>query len=305
LKRHQNGYCDGKSNDNNQVVPDINDTTTESDTNSESGSEHNEIKDESSNGTHQCTHCKKTFTLKHNLKRHIASRCQVKMESEKQVYEKLKSDKQYHKKYIKDIDTMMSKMAFCAPKTQPITVTNNSNNTNTVNSNNTINIQLVAFGKEDKSRLTNREILKILNKGYHSVPELLKAIHFDENKPENHNIYISNDRSSVMHVFDGEKWNVVDRNETIRNLFDDGRNFLLTKAEEFNEREKPLTDRAKKMVLKFERFDHDIDEYPVKKKEILTMIRNMLYNDRDLPMNTRKQLEDHEKAAIVLLEYSD
>ena len=235
--------------------------------------------------TYSCQYCNKSFSRKFNLKRHLAHSCQAKHEL----------DKNERKKLSDEIEKLKSSNML---KRKPITINNNINTFNTINSNNnnhTINIQLVAFGKEDRAKLTNKEILKILNKGYYSIPELLKVIHFDENKPENHNIYISNDRSSVVHIFDGEQWNAVDRNETIRNLFDDGRNFLLTKVEEFNEREKPLTDRAKKMVLKFERFDNDIDEYPIKKKEILAAIRNMLYNNKDLAIDARKQFNDSKK----------
>lgn len=220
-----------------------------------------------------CDNCGKSFNRKDNHSRHVKQYCKVKPKDNE--IELLK----------KEIDELKLKLSQ-SDKTPEINVTNNNN---IINSNNqTVNIQLVAFGKEDRTRLTNKEILKILNKGFYSVPELLKAIHFDKSKPENHNVYISNDRSNVAHTFDGEQWNSVDRAETIRNLFDDGRNFLLAKAEEFNEIDPPISDRAKKMVLKFERFDNDIDEYPLKKKEIMNAIKNLLYNSKNIPLETQK-----------------
>jgi hypothetical protein len=246
-----------------------------------------------------CKYCSKEFSRIDSLNRHLKSSCKVKITTERENHQK-----QQDQRLQEVLDRLTMIETRCKsdnvlsnqPNPNAINVNTNSNNNNTINSNNnnsTVNIQLVAFGKEDKSKLTNKEILKLLNHGYHSVPALLKAIHFDKNRPENHNIYISNDRASVVQVFDGERWNAVDRTETIQNLFNDGRDFLLTKAEEFNEREKPLTDRAKKMVLKFERFDNDVDEYPVKKKEIFTMIRNMLYNERNMVENTKKTIELH------------
>jgi len=291
------GYCEGKPSSKQEPIEV--DNATKGDSDSQDNSDH---KDGCNDG-YKCEFCSKTFTLNHNLKRHLESRCRVKTDSDKRKF----VENPNYAKLAKELDDIKTKLASYEDKPQKISVNHNSNNTtNNINSNsnnNTVNIQLVAFGKEDRSKLTNMEILKILNKGYHSVPALLEAIHFDKNKPENHNIYISNDRSSVIHVFDGEKWNAVDKNETISNLFDDGRDFLLTKAEEFNEREIPLTDRSKKMVLKFERFNNDIDEYPVKKNEIITMIKGILYNDRNIPMNTRKQIENYEKATGVLLQY--
>ena len=46
------------------------------------------------------------------------------------------------------------------------------------------------------------------------------------------------------------------------------------------------------MVTKFEWFDNDVDEYPKKKKEIMKMIRCLLYNDRDIVQDTRQLIED-------------
>jgi hypothetical protein len=62
----------------------------------------------------------------------------------------------------------------------------NHNNTNITNNNQTYNIKLVAYGKENKELIRNGEIFNIMKKGFNSVPELIKAIHFNEERPENH-----------------------------------------------------------------------------------------------------------------------
>jgi len=157
---------------------------------------------------------------------------------------------------------------------------------NSNNITNNLNIQLVAFGKEDRDQLSNMELFKIIKKGFKSVPEFVKVLHFDENKPENHNIFIPNMRDGYVMIFDGEKWNLVDRIDTIENLFDDGRNFL---AEKKDQLKALLNDKNKKILIKFERFNRDIDDHPVKKNEIFNDIKLLLYNNRDLPMKTRKK----------------
>ena len=79
---------------------------------------------------------------------------------------------------------------------------NNMNNIHIQNkqiNNNTI--KLVAFGNEDLSYITDTVCKKILNKGYMSVPGLIEHVHFDKNKPENHNIYVSNMRNNNVMIF--------------------------------------------------------------------------------------------------------
>jgi len=168
-------------------------------------------------------------------------------------------------------------------------ITNNTINNNQQNCNNqTLNINIVAFGKEDKTELSNLELFKIIKKGFKSIPEFVKVIHFDENKPENHNIYIPNMSRNYVMIFDGEKWGLVDGADTIENIFDDGRNFLAERKEEL---EQGLNEKNRKYLIKFDRFNQDIDFYPSKKNEILNDIKLILYNERNIPLKTKKNIK--------------
>lgn len=229
-----------------------------------------------------CQHCHSIFSRKDNLLRHIEKYCKNKDEDKPDL----------NQEKIDQMQELIVKLSeeLSIAKQSRINIPNSVNvNSNNINSNNqTVNIQLVAFGKEDRSKLTDLEILKIMKKGYYSVPELLKLINFDKEKPENHNMYISNLKSDNVHVFDGEKWKSVNRTETIDNLFDDGRNFLLNKVEELNERNPPLGDITKNLVIKFERCNDEIDELPDKKREVFKCIRDLLYNERKMIQNSKK-----------------
>lgn len=229
-----------------------------------------------------CKYCSKEFTRKDSLKKHLDSRCKEKIKTEREEYNKQQQSK---------MDELMKRIELLEndrrERSEDMNVVNvSANNNNIINSNNTVNIQLLAFGKENRSKLTQYEILKIMNKGFYSVPALLKAIHFDKDTPENHNIYAGSHKQNVVDIYNGEKWVKANRKETIHNLFDDGRNFLLNKVEEFNDI--LLSDVAKKMVNKFEYFDNDIDDYPIKKRDILNEISLLLYNERDIIEKTRK-----------------
>lgn len=61
------------------------------------------------------------------------------------------------------------------------------------------------YGKENISYLTTKDYAQIFNRGTMSVPALVEKVHFDKNKPENHNVYISNMRADYALVYNNEK----------------------------------------------------------------------------------------------------
>jgi len=234
----------------------------------------------------KCKYCDKTFTSKTNMYRHARNVCKIKMEIDKKekIYQKLLSR-------MENMENKMDKLAaenkeLKKFKEQNINVTNNNNNI--INNNQVYNVHLVAFGEEDRESIKNSEIFNMLRKGFSSVPELVKAIHFNKERPENHNIYISNMRDNYVMVFDGDKWELRDRAETIENLFDDGRNFLVARH---NDMKHMYNDKSKLAVKKFDRFNYDINHCPEKKLEVLNDIKLILYNKRDMSLK-RKTLSE-------------
>jgi len=235
----------------------------------------------------ECKYCFKIFSRNDSLRRHLKSRCKIKIENEKQkeiIFQGLMQKMENMENRINELETenvrLQGTQGLPSLQNTNLTTINNTTNTNnnTINNitNNNLSIQLVAFGQEDKDQLSNMELFKIIKKGFKSVPEFVKVLHFDENRPENHNIFIPNMRDGYIMIFDGEKWNLVDRIDTIENLFDDGRNFLAEKKDKLKE---ILNDKNKRVLIKFDRFNKDIDDYPSKKNEILTDIKLLLDNN--------------------------
>ena len=74
-------------------------------------------------------------------------------------------------------------------------------------------INIVPFGKEDLTKLTDNECKIILKKCFNSVPALVEKLHFDKDHTENHNIYISNMRDDFVLVYDGKIWKLKNRTE--------------------------------------------------------------------------------------------
>jgi hypothetical protein len=155
-----------------------------------------------------CEFCDKTYTTKSNLNRHLKA-CKSKQNSEIE----------------QRIDNMERKIEKLEIENKQLVVQNNVTNIN-----NTINI--VAYGKEDISRLTNKDFRAIMRRGMLSVPELVKRIHFDEKCPENHNVYISNLRGKYGQIHDDNKWRLVDIKELLQQVFGDHYDILITKFKE-------------------------------------------------------------------------
>lgn len=79
------------------------------------------------------------------------------------------------------------------------TTNNTTNNTNNQQNNiKNLQINLIAHGKEDLSFITEDRLKKILYKGFKSIENLTEIVHFDKNRPQNHNVYISNIKDSYV-----------------------------------------------------------------------------------------------------------
>ena len=58
------------------------------------------------------------------------------------------------------------------------------------------NIKLLAYKDTDISKISDKDIMKCINHSNMCVPHLIKMIHLDPKKPQNHNVYISNLKKS-------------------------------------------------------------------------------------------------------------
>ena len=179
---------------------------------------------------YNCIHCNKIFLRKFCVDRHEIN-CKYKNDNSSEIKilkEKLEQkDKEFSNYKIQLLD-IINKTCKIHPKTlQKINkqLINNGTINNTVN-----NINIVKFGTEDiASILSQSEILKILNRKMYyqedvlhlldsriklnlwfnltcSLEESIKAIHFNDNRPEFKNIYITNLKDQYAYIFDGTKF---------------------------------------------------------------------------------------------------
>ena len=116
------------------------------------------------------------------------------------------------------------------------------------------------------------------------VPHLIKMIHLDPKKPENHNIYISNLKNGYIMMYDGNKWNTLNRDDIITDMIDDKQNIIEEKIEDWVTKGKEYPE----LMRKFERYLDKRDNNEILNK-IKDEIKLMLYNNRNLII---EKLED-------------
>ena len=129
----------------------------------------------------ECFKCNRMFKSLYCLQNHLNK---LKPCNDTEIYKCEKCNKQYitkqnFNKHIKNHPEIIETI---------INNTNSITNSNNINSNNNINITINGFGKENMSYLTKENIKDILNKGFQSIPELIKEKHFNKDHPENHNV---------------------------------------------------------------------------------------------------------------------
>jgi hypothetical protein len=143
---------------------------------------------------YMCEHCEHGFNDRSNFYRHKKNNC--KQINKNKINENLEIEKlklEIEKLKLVNNNTINSH-----------NTTNNNSNNNTTNVTNNINI--VAYGDEDMSFLTEKQILNVLSNGREGIYKLIEMVNFNKDKPENHNIKYNNVNKKITHIYNGKKW---------------------------------------------------------------------------------------------------
>jgi uncharacterized C2H2 Zn-finger protein len=183
----------------------------------------------------ECDFCNATFKHKSGKYRHQNQNCKVK-KSQIAIIEQMRSEmREQEVRYTKHM--MMQEERHTEQMKELMKLTEialskpsggNRNCNNTTNN----NIIIHAYGKEDISFLKDKDFLEMLNNSGTSVQTLVKKIHFNEEHPENKNVKITNKKQPYAKVYNGDKWLIKDKKETITNLVEDKMNLLDSKFDE-------------------------------------------------------------------------
>lgn len=123
---------------------------------------------------YNCYYCNKNFSKSSNLNRHVKENCKIKKQQEQQ-----KEDK--YKQLIERIENLENQLAEEIKKNKTITQNIGTQNTqnietqniethNTHNGDNIVNINLIAYGKENLDKIDVIYVLEALKRGISSIP---------------------------------------------------------------------------------------------------------------------------------------
>lgn len=238
----------------------------------------------------QCKYCRKIFSRKDVCLRHEKSNCK-----NKKMFDCEKLKEEIKQTVINNFQTI--------------------NNFNTINNfqqniQQNTNININPFGKEDTSFLTHSVMKNILKNPDNGIPQLIRLIHFNPEIPQNHNVKMKNKKEPYVNVFNGQNWEVRDKDDTIQDLIiskkeiaDDYFENLLTDQdiEITKKQDKIITALTQK---KYETYTEAIDEYlntiiideNGEKKAILNKYKRLydkLYKQINLILLNNTQLANH------------
>ena len=160
-----------------------------------------------------CKYCSQNFNHKSSMYKHIKYACtKNKDEDMKELVRlmnlKIEQTEKELKSHIeiqnKQIEKLMGKLEI-----------NGSFNT-TIN-----NIQLLAYKNTDISHLTDKDYSSCIKQVNYCVKKLIEKIHYNPEKPENMNIYISNIKDKFLMIYDGLNWNLSNKEYELDKLYEE------------------------------------------------------------------------------------
>ena len=162
-----------------------------------------------------CKYCDKGFKFRQSMYRHIKYTC--KKNNDEDLKELVRLLNQNNKELEKQVQVKNKQIEKLAGKLE-IHGLNGSFNTTTNIQN---NITLLPYRQTDVSHLTDDDYKKCIKKVNHCVKTLIEKVHFNPEKPENMNIYISNMKDKYLMIYDGANWNLANKKVEIDRLYED------------------------------------------------------------------------------------
>lgn len=276
-----------------------NDQNDSSPTNKIIEREQPEIAEEEENDELTCKYCKKRFSRRDVCRRHENFNCK-----NKKIIEKEKENKKLKEEIKMNKQTIINN--FQTINNYQQNIQNIQQNFNNFNS----EVNLNPFGKEDISFLTNGVMKNIFKNPDLGIAQLIRLIHFNPEIPQNHNVRLKNKKEPYLNVFNGQNWELRDKDDTIQDLIiskkeiaDDYFENLLTQ-QDANIIQKQDTIINALTQKKYETYTEAIDDYlntiildeDKSKKIIMNKYKRLydkLYKQINLILLNNSQLASH------------
>ena len=223
----------------------------------------------------QCKYCVRLFKFKQGMYRHIKYTCKKNKDEDFQELARLlnEKEKQLVLKETKMVNELMKMQKQIDKLTSKLQI-QNINQGIVQNGNNVINIQLLNHQDTDYSHLTPNDYISCIKDCNKCVKTLIEKVHFNTNKPENMNIYLSNIKGKYIMLYKDYSWQIQDKRSQVNDLYDNNEFALENWYDEYKEKYPSIIDSFQKYL---KNRDEDVGLNCIK-EEILVM----LYNKRKM-----------------------
>lgn len=241
----------------------------------------------------RCYNCKKNFSRMDSMKRHIANQICFTESQLSQIEELLdqfnvfKEEQRISQERIEKMQRRIDDLERENDKLK----SGNSVSANTVNMvngdvNTTINKNIVVvYDKVDRNKIGDDKLIPCFRKGFQSPIYLTNAVHFDEDIPENHSVFISGMKSRYAMIYTDNNWNLILKEDVIDKIYNDSRNYIEDNMERFYDK---ITPSQKRALHRWLDIDDEEDDRIIRIKD---SIKLLLYNKRHIPEKTKKLME--------------
>jgi hypothetical protein len=227
-----------------------------------------------------CGYCFKTYSSKSNLSMHIKKSCKIrcKMQDQLTTIENLINNYKINISFNKKVNNKTPSKSLHSKKITNNIINNvNINNLNNITNNN-LNLTINPFGQEDLSHITLKDYKKYLSGFFPGFIEYIKKIHYADEMPSNHNIYISNLNSKYAYVYKDAKWNVEKKEALVDNIVSKKMLLLDSKCDEL-EKQGLIT---QKNISDHDAFERNYTNGGGESEKYLADdVALLLYNNRD------------------------
>ena len=231
------------------------------------------------NSSNTCIYCHKHYKHRSSLSRHVKN---CKLKTNKTIHDYidiLNEHKSIIDKQSIEIEQTDVKYHSIMKKLESITKELNIQNINNgcIVKGNQINttIQLLNYSETDYDFLTDKDYIKCISDCNHCVKTLIEKVHFNKNKPENMNIYVSSIKGKFVMVYRKNKWQLMNKKDQVDDLYDYNEVILDNWYRDYHEKYPHIINSFKR-YLKNKNNDDDLI------KRVKDDILLMLYNQRDV-----------------------
>jgi hypothetical protein len=266
-----------------------------------------ELKVEHAPYKHKCERCELRFQTNKKLMSHLHRKfpCKIKNPTEEEIelrvlFEQLKADhlKQQEEHLKQQEEHLQQQEEIKQLKQQVNTANGTTNNNNTKNTTNNIqnnnNVTINVYGKEDTSHITDAMVLSCFDDFDKSIEKYFDMKHFSKRMKCNHNIYISNMRDGYMMVFNTKKWNIVNKEVTLKKMYYEIKEILSNEWDRMRNKN-AVASHIESIYPRFIEYEIDDERELLFQTASCDKMACMAYNNRDFPMNKKKQWDKEQK----------